>query len=301
MSNSGPFLYVLASIGGAVLLMTACEPPGKPKVEIAPADVTDFKTLYSENCSACHGINGQNGAGRPLNDPLYLAVIPQQTLQNIIENGRKGTAMPAWARSQGGPLYPKQITALVDGIEKNWAKPVSLHGVAVPSYSAGNATGDPVRGRKLFGRDCFMCHGKGAPIGSVTDPTVLALASDQYLRTSILFGRRDFGMPNFRTLNLGHALSDENVTDLVAYLSSFRPTNAPSARQNEKTAPAGEKGQGNTGGMQAGQSGGRVNDLGTGATGPASSGNQGSGHGPGSPTKQGKQGNTSGSSQRGVK
>lgn len=214
-------VFVLASIGIS-LLITGCEPPGKPGMEIAPAEVTDFNILFSENCAGCHGVNGRNGAGRPLNDPLYLAIIPRQTLQNIIENGRVGTAMPAWLRSQGGPLYPKQVAALVDGIEKNWAKPVDLKGIGVPNYSADIATGDPVHGKQLFTKDCFMCHGKGAPIGSVTDPAVLALASDQYLRTSILFGRADFGMPNFRNLNLGRALSDQDVTDLVAYLSSLR-------------------------------------------------------------------------------
>jgi mono/diheme cytochrome c family protein len=222
-------LFVLAG----VLLLTGCEPPGKPQVEITPAQITDFKTLFNQNCSGCHGLNGRDGAGRPLNDPLYLAVIPKATLRDVIEHGRKGTAMPAWARSEGGPLYPKQITALVDGIEKNWAKPVNLADVAVPSYSAGKATGDPAHGKRLFARDCFMCHGKGAPIGSVTDANVLALASDQYLRTSILFGRLDFGMPNFRVLNLGHALSDQDVTDLVAYLASMRASNELARNQEE--------------------------------------------------------------------
>jgi cytochrome c oxidase cbb3-type subunit 3/ubiquinol-cytochrome c reductase cytochrome c subunit len=212
-----------------VLLLASCEPPGKPKLENTPAEITDFKTLFSENCSGCHGENGRYGAGRPLNDPLYLAVIPKDTLRNVIENGRPGTAMPPWARNQGGPLYPKQITALVDGIEQTWAKPVHLTNVAVPSY-AGNTAGDPVHGKKLFARDCFMCHGKGAPIGSVTDPAVLALVSDQYLRTSILFGRLDFGMPNFRNLNMGRALSDQDVTDLVAYLSSMRPPSVQTAQ-----------------------------------------------------------------------
>ena len=214
-------VFVLTTIGVS-LLITGCEPPGKPGVEITSADITDFNTLFGANCAGCHGVNGRYGAGRPLNDPLYLAIIPRQTLQYVIENGRKGTAMPAWARSQGGPLYPKQISALVDGIEKNWAKPVDLKGVTVPNYSADIETGDAVHGRQLFAKDCFMCHGKGARVGSVTDPVVLALTSDQYLRTSILFGRADFGMPNFRNLNLGRALSDQDVTDLVAYLSSLR-------------------------------------------------------------------------------
>lgn len=257
----------------AVILLAACEPPGKPKEEIAPSEVTDFETLFTENCSGCHGLNGRNGPGRPLNDPLYLAVIPKETLRDVIEHGREGTAMPAWARNDGGPLYPKQITALIDGIEKNWAKPANLSSVSVPSYSS-NASGDATNGKKLFARDCFMCHGKGAPIGSVTDPNVLALASDQYLRTSILFGRLDFGMPNFRNLNLGRALSDHDVTDLVSYLASMRPANSLTAHAVES---------------------------GTGAAGPITTGNQGSGYGPGSPTKQGEQGNRSASSQQGVK
>ena len=269
--RSGPIAVFFAV--AAVLLLASCEPPGKPKLEITPEQITDFNTLFTENCSGCHGLNGRDGAGRPLNDPLYLTIIPKETLRNVIEHGRRGTAMPAWARSDGGPLYPNQITALVDGIEKNWGKPVNLTGVAVPSY-AGNAAGDPVHGRRLFARDCFMCHGKGAPIGSVTDPNVLALTSDQYLRTSILFGRLDFGMPNFRNLNLGRTLSDQDVTDLVAYLASMRPTNPLTAHAVEN---------------------------GTGATGQITTGNEGSGHGPGSPTKQGEQGNRSASSQQGVK
>ena|GEM_PF-479345 len=274
MPSRRPLLYAFTVISIAVLLTAGCEPPGKPKPEIAPAEITDFNTLFSENCSGCHGINGKNGAGRPLNDPLYLALIPKDALRNVIENGRKGTAMPAWARDRGGPLYPKQITALVDGIEQNWAKPVSLKGVAAPSYSAGNAEGDSANGKKLFARNCFMCHGKGAPIGSVTDPVVLALASDQYLRTSILFGRPDFGMPDFRHLKLGRALSDQDVTDLVAYLSSMRPPTALTAHTVEN---------------------------GTGQGGQITTGNQGSGHGPGSPTNKGKQGNRSASSEQGVK
>lgn len=266
--------YTLAS-AVAALLMTACEPPGKPSAPTTPAEITDFHTLFSENCSGCHGPNGKEGPGRPLNDPLYLAVIPRDTLKSIIENGRPGTAMPAWARSQGGPLYPNQVDALVGGIEKNWAKPVNLKGVAVPSYSGGHASGDAAQGKKLFARNCFMCHGKGAPIGPVTEPAVLALASNQYVRTSIIFGRPDFGMPSFQHLSLGRALSDQDVTDLVAYVTSFRPPTSPLNRH--------------------------VVENGTGESGAITTGNEGSGHGPGSPTKQGTQGNTSASSQGGVK
>ena len=109
----------------AFLFLTACDPPGKPgEDEVAAADISDFKTLYTENCSGCHGPDGQKGPGRILNDAVYLNVIPKDALKHIIEYGREGTAMPAWAQSEGGPLTPKQVDIVVDGIE-SWKKPVS--------------------------------------------------------------------------------------------------------------------------------------------------------------------------------
>jgi mono/diheme cytochrome c family protein len=228
-------LAIIAGVCVSSLLSLACQPWGKPKPLPPPAeDITDFQTLYNSNCSACHGINGKNGPARPLNDPLFLALIPRDTLQQTIENGLPGTSMPAWARSQGGPLYPKQVTALVNAIEKNWAKPVNLKGAALPAYATATA-GDAARGKKLFVRDCFMCHGQGAAIGPVTDPAYLTLVTDQVLRSTIITGRPDLGMPDFRALNLGHALADQDVTDLVAYLGSLRPA----AAANSENANAG--------------------------------------------------------------
>ena len=105
-----------------------------------------------------------------------------------------------------------------------------------------------------------MCHGKGAKVGPVTDPSYLALVSNQNLRTSIIVGRRDFGMPDWRFLNLGHALTDQDIADVVAYLASLRP--------------------------QAAQTGAHVVENGTGQSGARAAGNEGSGNGPGSPQNQ---------------
>lgn len=236
MSDASRRSVHFAIVAGASMFMLvagACTPWGKPgSVPPRAENITDFETLYSENCAACHGLNGQNGPGRPLNDPLFLAFIPREALQQTIENGRPGTAMPAWARSQGGPLYPKQVTALVDGIERNWAKPVNMNGATLPAYNASGNAGDAARGQKLFVRDCYMCHGQGALAGPVTDPVYLTLATDQLLRSSIITGRKDLGMPDFRVLNMGHSLSDGDIADLVAYLASLRPEN-PRGQENE--------------------------------------------------------------------
>jgi cytochrome c oxidase cbb3-type subunit III len=208
-----------------VLALTACDPPGKPgPVPPSSQDITDFAVLYGENCAGCHGAEGRDGAGRILNDPLYLAIVPRDELQRTIENGRLGTPMPAFARSNGGPLVPKQVTALVDEIEQNWAKPQKFQGAVLPPYAApAGEQGDPANGKKLYARDCFMCHGQPT-IGPVNDPSYLELSTDQLLRTSIIVGRPDLGMPDYRNLKMGHALSNQDIADLVAYLVSMRPT-----------------------------------------------------------------------------
>ncbi len=270
--------YVASACVALLLGLAGCDPPGKPKPEPPSSrDITDFAILYGENCAGCHGKDGKNAPGRILNDPLYLAVIPREELQKTIENGRPGTAMPAWSTSNGGPLTPKQITALVDGIEKNWAKPNQFQGATLPSYAAGDEQGDTGRGKKLFVRDCFLCHGPGAKIGPVTDRSYLDLSSNQLLRTSIIVGRPDLGMPDYRFLNMGHALANQDISDLVAYLASMRPEQ-PSEGQH-------------------------VYENGSGQNGPMSKGNEGSGNGPGSPRQQKNEGNksTGSTSERGVK
>jgi cytochrome c oxidase cbb3-type subunit III len=199
------------------LLLVGCEPWGKPA---APQkEVSDFQTLFRDNCSGCHGAEGRGGPGRILNDGLYLAFIPKENLRSVIEHGRAGTAMPAWARADGGPLTPEQISLLVDGMERNWAKASNLRGATMPVYEAAGAMGDAARGKKLFLRDCFACHAKGGLAGPLSDPAYLSLTTRQNLRTSIVVGRPDLGMPDYRVLNLGRLLSEQDIADLVTYLA----------------------------------------------------------------------------------
>jgi mono/diheme cytochrome c family protein len=145
--------------------------------------------------------------------------------------------MPAWAQSQGGPLTDAQISMLVEGMESNWAKPVNTNGSLLPTYDGAELTGDVAHGRKLFARNCFACHAQGGVAGALLDPSYLALSSNQNLRTSIIVGRPDFPgiqMPDYRSLNSGHALADQDIADLVSFLSSKRPANSPMAMAEVK-------------------------------------------------------------------
>lgn len=247
-------------------LFTSCAPTGKPRMEETVAEnVKDFPTLYRSNCAGCHGDEGKNGPGRILNDSLYLSFIPKAELRKVLVYGRPGTSMPAWAKSQGGPLTDEQIDALTEGIYSHWARPFNTRGAPIPAYSAPEEGGDAANGRRLFTRSCFICHGPGARVGLVSNDTYLELVSNQMLRTAIVVGRPDLGMPNYQTLKLGKPLTEADVTDITAYLVSLRKSPAPGNRRY-------------------------TNDKGTGATGEQTTGNAGSGHGPGSPSGERNEG-----------
>jgi cytochrome c oxidase cbb3-type subunit 3 len=240
-------LALLLPLGFSLVLSVGC---GRPKGEALMADqVMDFHELFETNCAGCHGSQGKQGPGPRLNDPLYLAVADRGSIRNVIEQGRPGTPMPAMATSYGGTLSEKQVDSIVDGIEREWKKPVDLNGVAVPTYSVDKAPpGDTHKGQIAYQRNCMMCHGFGAfkgAAGPILDPNYLALTSDQYLRTTAIVGRIDWGMPDWRHRIPGHPTSDQEISDVVAFLSSKRPQPASGSVQSPApvAAPSDAPGQ----------------------------------------------------------
>jgi len=101
-----------------------------------------------------------------------------------------------------------------------------------PPYAA-STKGDATRGQQAFtAHYCIECHGvdatggkshNGERLGSLVDPSYLALISDQGLRSFILAGQTDaHDWRNFPTVSSAHPLTDQDVTDLVAWLTSHR-------------------------------------------------------------------------------
>jgi len=189
-----------------------------------PDRVTEFSVLYKDNCAGCHGVDGRFGAARPLNDPMYLAVIGTEQMRGVIAKGVPGTAMTGFAQSGGGTLTDQQIAILAANIEARWARPQEFSGVNLPPYR--DDLGDPVRGEAVFKSYCSTCHGDNARGGtatnSVTDPALLALVSDQAIRSTVITGRLDLGMPNWKNHSHGHALTPQEISDVVAWISSHR-------------------------------------------------------------------------------
>ena len=211
------------------LALAGCDVlPGKPRAlaveDTAATPAMAFDALYARQCAGCHGNGGRLGAARPLNDPVYLALVPAERLRHVIAEGVPGTAQPAFAISAGGTLTDEEIDALVRGLMATWARPDATQGGSLPPYD--EKLGDPERGRTAYAAACAGCHGAdgggGAKARSVVDPSYLALVSDQHLRTTVIAGRADLGMPDWRGHIAGRALSPEEISDVVAWLVTKR-------------------------------------------------------------------------------
>src|ERR1700723_4675769 len=212
-----------------LLIWTACaHSPGTPRSDsevVPPSKVVDFKLLYGQNCAGCHGLDGKGGAAIALANPVFLAIADDDVIRRTAANGVPGTPMPAFAQSAGGMLTNKQIDALVRGI-RSWARPDALGNTPPPPYAAKDS-GNPQHGSDAYRTYCSTCHGldgRGASkASSIIDGSYLALVSDQQLRTIVIAGRPELGAPDWRGDAEGRPMSDQEITDVVAWLSSQRP------------------------------------------------------------------------------
>jgi cytochrome c oxidase cbb3-type subunit III len=234
-------LYWILLFGGLAFLCGCGRLPGKPKEEDRwkpPDQLKNFAELFDTNCRACHSNGETLGASISMNNPPYLALIPRDIMAKAVEEGIPGTAMPGFSAKAGGMLTDEQINILVDGIYK-WAKGHQAPADNLPPYSA--ALGDAERGESVFAQDCASCHGSDGEgvkgkAGSVVDGAYLSLVSDQYLRTVVIAGRADLGMPGYREDVAGKPMTPEEISDVVAWLASRRQGSAPG--QPAKTADA---------------------------------------------------------------
>jgi cytochrome c oxidase cbb3-type subunit 3 len=123
------------------------------------------------------------------------------------------------------------------GIAPKWGAPAKPP-TGVPSYrepsasSNGSGAGNKEKGAVVFARACAACHGShgqgqgSETVRTINDPVFLALTSNQALRRYTITGRPDLGMPSYAEARPGNPhfapLTDQEVTDLVALLASWR-------------------------------------------------------------------------------
>jgi mono/diheme cytochrome c family protein len=186
--------------------------------------------LFAMFCSACHGKYGQGGTALDpalmmlaeppqelltpaLNNPDTLAVASDDYFRHIITTGRHDTNMISWRADEGG-LSEAEIDRLVGYIRK-W------EGQEPPLQRVSAKRGSAQRGRALYRARCQSCHGRHGEGGigvALNSPSFLAIASDDFLARSIIYGRANTAMPSWKQLTV------EQVNDLLAYIRSWEKT-----------------------------------------------------------------------------
>jgi mono/diheme cytochrome c family protein len=215
--------------------------PGNPFAKSVAAVVEGRKLYLKYGCSACHGMGGGGGMGKPLIDDewkfgsddqtlfkLVRGEIPLQTMPNSI--GKNLTDDEVWEVL----IYVRSIYAGDPG-KINWTAPPP---VSAEMLAAANPpAGDPIaEGKQIFMQTCTPCHGqegKGDGPASasldpkprnLTDPAYMAPLNDRYLFELISRGGIAMGKSPMMPAQPGLAARD--IGNVIAYVRSLSGTSA---------------------------------------------------------------------------
>jgi ubiquinol-cytochrome c reductase cytochrome c subunit len=166
------------------------------------------RTLYVDNCSACHGADLRGGPNAPT-----LIGVGAAGADFWVSTGRMPAAVP-WLQVAHRGLQPYLSPAEEASIVSYVA--AASPGPPIPSVVAN---GDEERGRLLFQQNCQHCHGvdaSGGSIGGADWAPSLSHATVIQVAEAIRTGPGQ--MPKF-----GDRQIDQNdLDDIATYLSSQR-------------------------------------------------------------------------------
>ncbi len=172
---------------------------------------------YPLICSACHGKSGQGKSYKVYKTGIpaiglddFLSVASQEFIVFSIYHGRAGRQMATWMPRFSGLTHEEIL--LLSAYIKTRRK---IHS---DFEEVSSLSGIPERGAVLYENNCTMCHGpdgKGLPVITVSNPDLLAAASDEYLYKTIVNGRGNTAMPGWSQF------SSREIADVVAFLRSW--------------------------------------------------------------------------------
>ena len=215
-------------------LIAGCDQlPGKPKESdrpLNPSQVKDFAALYGENCSGCHGPDGKFGAAYELANPVYQALVDDDTLTRIVGEGIAGTAMPPSVHSAGGYLTPDQVAIVVSGMRQRWKTGGPLERNAALRERGIRRSESRRRSLRPLLRALPRRRRQGRSQGAGLDRRRVLPDAGQQPGLAHAGDRRaapTWAIPIGANYPGGQPLTAQQVSDVVAWLAAKRPQFAP--------------------------------------------------------------------------
>lgn len=213
---------IVATIPRATVSVTTPE----PLYPDSPPDVALGAVVFSEHCTACHGINGAGDgalvlAGQVPNpgNMTLLEAVDGQTPQDwyeIITNGNLEKLMPPWGNSLSA--------------EERWA-------VALYTYTLHHTAEQLALGEQVYLAECAECHGErgegegqrsrseGLDASRLNDPYNMVTLRDRSMYFMVAEGVAE-AMPAYQ-----ETLTEAEMWASVAYTRTLALTNAQAIGQ----------------------------------------------------------------------
>ena len=227
-STASRGLAGLAALGAALVaagVAWAVSPaPPDPNAAAPAADqavVEAGRGLFTANCAACHGAQGQGSGSGP-----SLVGVGAASANFYLQTGRMPLSAPGQRVVRQAPRFDQaQIQALV-------AYVASLGpGPAIPQVASN---GDLHRGWELFQANCAACHnatGAGNAIGGGYVAVDLGNADPTTIGEATIIGPG--AMPAF-------AFDDTSLADIAAYVRWLRDAPTPGGAPIGQVGPVAE-------------------------------------------------------------
>jgi cytochrome c oxidase cbb3-type subunit 3 len=105
-------------------------------------DASNGLFLFLRNCAGCHGMNGRAGMAPEVGNPVFQQAATDEFIIRTIRNGRIGTAMPAFQRTEA-PAFSDQDLADVLAYLRTLGEAKSSKAMAQNATSATPPGGKP--------------------------------------------------------------------------------------------------------------------------------------------------------------